>query len=51
MLDAETMPLMSMVGEVSEERGVSIVGGMTLDRIGGDLDLLLPDEISSVAEE
>lgn len=47
VLDADTIPLMSMVGEVSDERGVSIVGGMTM---GGDLDLLLPDEISSVAE-
>lgn len=51
VLDAEAIPLMSMVGEVSDERGVSIVGGMTLEGTGGDLDLLLPDEISTVAEE
>lgn len=51
VLEAEAIPLMSMVGEVSEERGVSIVGGMVLQGTGGDLDLPFPDEMSSVAEK
>ena len=45
---AEVMPLMSMVGEVREDRGVSMVEGMV--EMGGDLDfLLLPKDTSSVA--
>lgn len=46
---AEVIPLMSMVGEVREERGVSMVDGMV--EMGGDLDLPLADETSSVAKE
>ena len=52
VLDADVIPVMSMVGEVREERGVSIVGGMILEVTGGDFDLLLPSEgMSSVAKE
>lgn len=52
VFDAETIPLMSMVGEVRDERGVSMVGGITLEDMGGDLDLPLPDEdTSSVAKK
>ena len=42
-MEAEAIPLMSMVGEVREDRGVSMVDGM-VDR-GGDLDFPLPDEV------
>ena len=44
---AETIPLMSIIGEEREERGVSMVGGMI--EMGGDCDLTFPDEMSSVA--
>lgn len=48
-MEAEAMPLMSIVGEDREERGVSMVEGMV--EIGGDFDFPLPDEeISSIAE-
>lgn len=46
-MDAEVIPLMSIVGEVREERGVSIVEGMV--EMGGDFDFPLADEMSSVA--
>lgn len=51
VLEAEAIPLMSMVGEEREERGVSMVGGMKPASTGGDLDLPLLVETSSVAEE
>lgn len=50
VLEAEAIPLISMVGEVREERGVSMVGGMMLVSTGGDLDLP-PKGMSSVAKE
>ena len=51
VIEAEPIPLMSMVGEVREERGVNMVDGMMVVR-GGDLDFDFPltVEISSVAE-
>lgn len=49
VMEAEAMPLMSMVGEVREERGVSMVEG--IEEMGGDLDLTLADEMSSTAAE
>ncbi len=44
---ADMIPLMSIVGELREERGVSMVEGMV--EMGGDWDFLLPEGISSVA--
>lgn len=51
VMEAEPMPLMSMVGEVREERGVNMVDGIMVVR-GGDFDFDFPltVEISSVAE-
>ena len=49
VMEAEAMPLISMVGEEREERGVSMVEGIV--EIGGDFDFPLPDEeISSIAK-
>ncbi len=47
VMEAEAIPLMSMVGEVREERGVSMVEGMV--EMGGDLDFPLPDNAISSA--
>lgn len=47
VMETEAIPLMSMVGEVREDRGVSMVEGMV--EIGGDFDFPLPDGTSSVA--
>jgi hypothetical protein len=52
VLRAEAAPPISMVGEAREERGVSMVEGIILEEMGGDLDLALPPAgISSVAGE